>query len=1795
MKPFKPSDETVVQQLNASNNRHITKENIGFKTVNNKPSIVGDNVKYGGDKDLVINPRNLRNYGDTTLLLTTTLPLGNGTFKVKDLLSELNAQTTYNFVASDFSNSEELINEANYGRLDRPSFAITFKANGVTFTNYLNVVFVLANYKIATVVDKIKTKLLTPDNNNALQFVADKNNFGCTVDFESSNPVTASLSHQDNGPGIYFAQVKRRDKLNLQFLSSTRFYDPLAYNFEDTTVLYAFFTFNTGWYWSGVQVPKEAVNVSDLIPMFIGTELRRFNTQNILEGHELFLKNNTGRYTDPHVDRFVINDQDVIVNNRHFTYNTRQEGQPDSDATTEGHSILIIGYIEQYKMYEAIGNTAKANEALAKAEKYFNSYITAFYGNVQPPDTPQRWPANWIVNGKAPVLAHYPLAPSNEFPTHGGFKDIDMQVTNGVINIPHGAPYWGEYLDVVGAVYKGKLGWATIGATPYATLSDGSIDWNTKTPRIAIEKVYCWSGEIISGTGDFIDNFADESLKGRIVLADKTLNGTYQVAFAPRVPVEHGGYLIQTNECQHNRPIQVPVTADYRGNASDAEQWFCEAAYELWMITGKDIYQKAYRSSEFSIMDYSMIDSNDKFFRRVIGSVRYDTDGIAYHYTYPSKQPITFGRDSEGNITATTARAEGCQITLEQQAIWFRVNRKSVLEIDYGGEVGTPVRAQLYISPDKADNTRKPYTITLPATKAGITHIELPIGSLVDLSDPTADFELGDVTAINWMSATTTAEQKFETAVVDGRTASVLAVGATGTGMQCVMGFTKKRPVTKVFYRANIDMNIRVTDDNNWRWWAMLPNTNGVWSSVTLTTGSWTLSGYQPDHTDTDVRPTTPTWPTGVDEASFLPDNDSDANTSFGLAALNSLPPTYSKDDGYTMLFNITFYLAKAGTALLGDCTIKGQRLDPLPYTPGIIPFSNNYVPNAPTFDSWRGQPYPGYQYPFYYVVQNYTENPNQGTMIQNVCQFLYDSQVWYHDRFGIWGPGASAYVWDRWDRPDGETPNTWTMYHFGDSTAWSGYQPRAFYSAVRLYEELKAKDMPIPTTLTSYINNWLTYLRDFVKANRVVPTDFPMEGPPVAVHDDFTGHMSGLYLAGICKSWMLGYRIDGHLNLAKQVYDEIVGNYIQRCGFPDKMNGGWSPWGDPDNNGRNGMYYGFWSGELMRGIALYETMMQKVSKHPSELPVIYPKRRTTLFKPMYWKINGPSTESFSTISKGDILHVTMVCRTTTGLCGLRWVSEDKGSHKGLAYEKRPTYAGTKMRFSVTVSGNTPDFSNVDNAPTLTVNHSDKTVQYIPLYRYATISNNGKTALIEIDFDTVRAGFDLTETVRLDDIDEMFFSIVSNHYREGVAFAPLPTPETITWDMKFLPVDQSVSSMRVGNLRVAPHDIGMCTSYDDLYHLSPERVVHDMYMLGYRGLVDHYVGMSHYYHALWHADLNGWRVDTTTPLNAATVKWHEAFYEHLKRYKYEVVNSVSWELMSTVCPPTWVQQDWDSNPAATGYTPPSWLISPSSTEGIGYIKSIMLAFSKIANDKGLVPNIQMGEPWWWYNVATKRPCIYDYPTKLAFNQATGLYAEDIGTYDKPNTSPTITAYIDFVRKLLGDKVLECVRAVKAVYPTAKTTAMPFLPSIIGMGVMEQINLPTAQYSNDNLDIYFTECYDWLLKGELNRSLDAVTIPMERMGWAPSKIHYLSGFVPDPVLAPIYGFDPEGPWIEDVWKLIVGSINLMAQHYPGVRNYIWAYPQVMTHSLVVTRSTSKWYTMDGKWYKAADDDLIIGQK
>src|SRR5690625_2008923 len=211
------------------------------------------------------------------------------------------------------------------------------------------------------------------------------------------------------------------------------------------------------------------------------------------------------------------------------------------------------------------------------------------------------------------------------------------------------------------------------------------------------------------------------------------------------------------------------------------------------------------------------------------------------------------------------------------------------------------------------------------------------------------------------------------------------------------------------------------------------------------------------------------------------------------------------------------------------------------------------------------------------------------------MANFLYGSQVGYEQAIGVMGPVAAAYIWNRWDNYVYGQPDTWTMYHWGNRNPWPGYQPRAFFAAARAWQDMTRQKIGAPLALITFTERWIRFLVRFVKDNDGrTPRNFPPNAPPNAPEGEFEGDMAGLFLAGASHAYRAGCRVDGILELIETIYKQIKDNYVTDTNYPD-MVGSWSPWVG------GGMFFGFWSGELLRGLGSYILHRKQLSGELSE------------------------------------------------------------------------------------------------------------------------------------------------------------------------------------------------------------------------------------------------------------------------------------------------------------------------------------------------------------------------------------------------------------------------------------------------------------------------------------------------------------------------------------------------------------------------------------------------------------------
>ncbi|WP_213073032.1 non-contractile tail sheath protein [Acinetobacter baumannii] len=612
-------------------------------------------------------------------------------------------------------------------------------------------------------------------------------------------------------------------------------------------------------------------------------------------------------------------------------------------------------------------------------------------------------------------------------------------------------------------------------------------------------------------------------------------------------------------------------------------------------------------------------------------------------------------------------------------------------------------------------------------------------------------------------------------------------------------------------------------------------------------------------------------------------------------------------------------------------------------------------------------------------------------------------------------------------------------------------------------------------------------------------------------------------------------------------------------------------------------------------------TNRQNVQNNTNTSP--HPITQNTLidrFSPIYWRIDGPQTMSFAITNYGNGFEASFRSRMTNDLVGISWDSYDTKDHKLLAYETKYSYAGVVWDFDIELSASMPVLNNPSLTPTLTVYYHDNGVDkiaYIVLFNYAN-NPSSRTAHIHINWDTVKAGFSATDSFPVTNIQRISFSGFTSHYN-GQSATPLSQPEDGYIRITNSVVTGTNAKLNLCRVVVPQHNYGICTSYDDHYDLNPQRLVNNMVALGYQGLVNHYCGMSHYPEMTWKSDINKWQIPDTlvtgeAVVNACTRKWHEKYAQALHNANMQPIFGVSFEMYSLGANEFWAQRDWNSNLGKTGYQPPSYFFSLSDQNALAYLHKVFIEFADTMVAGGCNVNMQIGEPWWWYNTDTNLPCVYDYPTKLAFNADTGLYAPDLGTiYEAMNK--TGTPYDEFktwLRNKLGQTCQNIRAAIKAKYANAQVCPLIFFPSIRSpiQTLTTYINYPSQHYSYPNFDYIMTEAYDWLLEAKLDLAHQAVSqIPTQDLGYPANKVAYLSGFVPDASIAYIYRFDKNKPYRTPIWQRIFGdmknnvSLGLMKQ-------FIWAYPQVMFDSITIdTTQAPNGFFVENTLYSPISDN------
>lgn len=541
-------------------------------------------------------------------------------------------------------------------------------------------------------------------------------------------------------------------------------------------------------------------------------------------------------------------------------------------------------------------------------------------------------------------------------------------------------------------------------------------------------------------------------------------------------------------------------------------------------------------------------------------------------------------------------------------------------------------------------------------------------------------------------------------------------------------------------------------------------------------------------------------------------------------------------------------------------------------------------------------------------------------------------------------------------------------------------------------------------------------------------------------------------------------------------------------------------------------------------------------------------------FDPRYWTVNFPRPMMASVVNPAaDALRLDLNFLRYEDLAGLIWSTQDTLDHPLLRYETNTSYANCQLSFRWRSSGiRTLD---VVNGPTLTIEgrgaDGNARSWFVRMWNYA--QGTPDDAVITLDFNDLVAGFNLendADPVYVEDIDRLFISLVPLAF-DGATTGPLPAPVDAWVELTQITSNGSGSVLDVGDTFVPPHDVRCATAYDDQFNQVPERVVANLEALGYRDIVNHYVGMSHFPNLAWDgmAGLYLPQLGTAARLNKPTIAWHKAFCEAAKMRNWRVVLSLSFELFNANCPESWKQRAYDGSPALTGWQPPSSLLSPCNGEAMVYLHGVANAFCQIADDAGIAFDFQCGEPWWWYQISgALEPCFYDAATTAAFPADTGLPVptKHISALETPNAAQLV--YLEWLEGKLGQATLALRDAVRAQFPAARQMILFFTPQVLSSAVplMSYVNLPDS-WAYPAYNVFQVEDYDFITEGKWAQRAQALAEVENRLGYGPADSHYFAGFVLTP--------DESALW-RDIDR---AAQDGFARNYAEV--FVWALPQV----------------------------------
>lgn len=928
----------------------------------------------------------------------------------------------------------------------------------------------------------------------------------------------------------------------------------------------------------------------------------------VLKGEEILgfiegMKSWIQRYTRDQKP-FIINSAFLMTNSFHdvlgrgayFTFQS---------ATTEGQFVAIRAAMYAF---EVTGDPYWRDLAInmaAAAIQYLYPIKPFPPVNWQTLDENNISVAHWLCNLE-PVPSKAPVA---DDPLNYGYFYLVVNFTNGVGQIPYGAPTFGEKLANVYRVIpmNEELLWQNVYAFPrYNPQSAYEIDyWVTDVCLKGLIRRFYSDAQQPGGRQPLPTN----EPVGLVKLV-QPFTGQLKVIFST-----YTGEILQANDLYEPYPMWRKLRPGEALAAIDVFAWSFEAYKKLWEATGDQFWYRCMFYTGLTEIRAAQIENSSCWYKKYNAADPFRHPGSQVIVT-PSNDTRTYvaARNHGGDkdlwmrLDLSASSAPFPSVEIQNFAVQPAVDSQTIVQVEAACSQPTTLEIVLSLSQNAFDFTqyyiaRMPVVGSNTAAFRNFSNKEfLKFNPAVNIWNPF----IADNPVYSYSGLNGTVSATLQSAVIEGVPRDVFRIDLWGKGGFSGAGFVT-RGIAPDLASANPtlpfsvyckleDINgsgiqLKVTV-NGTEYFSDLPDGGFDWAVKRVEANNLILTGQPDKHPPADgVVTNIEVQGIGVQRGVF--------SIWYIGGAPEQLP-------SYAQVFKaaVVSKIKTAHTLWCGNFEAIGAPTNELRYVPGVNLFTVNVENSA--VDSWRGAVVmAGYQDIYHLVL---TE---QWIRLGNQLDFLTDSQNEFQrvnpDKInGFFYQGFALAYWDAVDFIDNRGYNVFVDSTIDPNNEWTQYHTRPLHSVAKGWHLLVKKGMgktKYGKQCERITMRFLGYLFTFFRQrnSNQPPTNItPSRGAEVFYHEPAT---ASLILRGAIYANLAGGNRLITFGVIKAMYEYIKSQYTAT----GNMSGSFTV-GQPEFFVDGVAYkenFGFWTAEILESLAILYRYRDEIKLPSCSSPLI--------------------------------------------------------------------------------------------------------------------------------------------------------------------------------------------------------------------------------------------------------------------------------------------------------------------------------------------------------------------------------------------------------------------------------------------------------------------------------------------------------------------------------------------------------------------------------------------------------------